>query len=259
MFDWFRRKKQPATFMDAFVQTMYGRNAKKTADVSKAIDLANKELLRGSFALNDVTCLATELSNGPVPYSTHDLAASIALGLLKRVPLEARTGLEEVQLLARLPVVTWMKEGKVVPLLAEAFENTLYKEYDPARLMERQPFPEDHLIRAKIAGLVRMGIADKSIFRDLAKPNCAIVLDSSGNVSFRWISESDEIDDVIGLVPLRQLSSYRELLETCALEIKGGTFDDSFLYGPGAILFDRVAIQALNEMKRFSEDTDKQK
>ncbi len=127
--------------MDAFITTMYGNETKKRADLSKAIHLANTELLLGRFGLNDITSLATDLSNGPVPYSTHDLATAVALGLLRKVPRDARKDLAEVQLTARLTVSTWVTEGKVVPPLAAAFENTLYKDYHPANLTKGSEEP----------------------------------------------------------------------------------------------------------------------
>ena len=119
--------------------------------------------------------------------------------------------------------------------------------------VEETQFPEDHIIRAKIAGLVGATIANNSIIRDTAKPNCAVVLDVYGDVSLRWISESDNVSDVVGFALLSQLSTYRELLEICVQEIKAGTFGDAFLGGPGLILFDRVAIEALNAMKHDSK------
>lgn len=130
IFGWFKRK-QPETHMDAFIKAAYGDKTKNTANLSEAIALANGQLLQGKFDLREITGLATQLNDSPIPYSTCDLAASVALGLLKKVPMDARKGLMEVQLTARLTVVTWMKEGKVAPLLAEAFENTLYKDYHP--------------------------------------------------------------------------------------------------------------------------------
>jgi hypothetical protein len=133
MFGWFKAKKKPATAMDAFVEVTYGRNARKTANVVEAVALASNELLLGRFDKNEITELATALNNGPVPYSTHDLAASIALGLLRKAPKESRKGLFDVQLKARLTVGIWASEGKVVKPLAEAFEQALYKDYQPDR------------------------------------------------------------------------------------------------------------------------------
>lgn len=137
MFGWFKKGKQPATYMDAFVKAIYGSHAQKTANVLEAIELASNELLLGRFDKKEITDLANALADGPMPYSTHDLAAAVALGLLKKIPKELRLDLMEVQLMARTRVTTWVSEGKVVIPLAEAFENTLYKEYHPANLPKR--------------------------------------------------------------------------------------------------------------------------
>jgi hypothetical protein len=122
------------TMMDAFVSSVYGGKKTTTANLSLAIDLVNDELLMGRFQKEEIADLATALNRGPVPYSTHDLAASVALGLLRRAPKERRKELFDVQLQARLTVGSWAAEGKVVPPLAEAFEQTLYKDYHPSAL-----------------------------------------------------------------------------------------------------------------------------
>ena len=255
MFNWFRSKASPRTALDASIQAAYGNNAKRTANPTDAVNLVNIELLRGSFRLNEIVNLAADLARGPVPYSTHDLAVSVALGLLKKVPPESRMPLMEVQMAARLTVANWAKEGKVVPALAEAFEHTLYKDYHPAHLPKQTPFPDAHIIRGKIAGLVQSALSDRSTLLELVKPNCAIVLDTKGGVSLRWLSitDPDADNDIFSFALLRQLSAFKLLLETCAQEAKTGTLDDAFFFGPGRMLFDRLAIEALSEMERFLE------
>ena len=121
--------------MDNVIKSVYGSNANKTANVLDAIALVSSELLRGKFDKKEIADLATALDKGPVPYSTHDLAASVALGLLRKAPKEARKELFDVQLTARLTVGTWAAEGKVAKPLAEAFEQTLYRDYHPDRLV----------------------------------------------------------------------------------------------------------------------------
>lgn len=134
LFKYLAEEPEAETAMDAFVSSIYGDNKRKTADVPTAIALANDELLLGRFAVKDIAELATALNNGPVPYSTHDLAASVALGLLRKAPKERRKELFNVQLQARLTVGTWVTEGKIVAPLAAAFEQTLYKDYHPNAL-----------------------------------------------------------------------------------------------------------------------------
>lgn len=117
--------------MDAFIELAYGKKTKKTADLLEAISLASEELLDGIFKREAVTRIATDLYNGPVPYSTHDLATAVALAILRKVPIEQREQLGGTQMKARLTVGSWLVEGKVVPLLAKAFEDTLYHDYHP--------------------------------------------------------------------------------------------------------------------------------
>lgn len=131
MFGWFKSKRQPVSITDAFIEIVYGKNAKKTAVLSEAISLASEELLDGAFKREDVTRLATDLYNGPIPYSTHDLAASTALGILRKVPIEQREQLMLTQIKARLTVESWLVGRKVEPLLAKSFEDSLYHDYHP--------------------------------------------------------------------------------------------------------------------------------
>lgn len=131
MFEWLKRKKRPGTAIDPFTEATYGSNARTTANVAEAVALATNDLLLGRFDKNEIMALATALNSGPVPYSTHDLAASTALGLLRKVPKEARKELFDLQLKARFTVGAWAAEGKVIIPLAQAFEQTLYKDYHP--------------------------------------------------------------------------------------------------------------------------------
>ena len=129
MFGWLKRKKQ-TTAMDAFVHATYGPDAKKTADLAEAVLLAN-DLVGGKFEHKELSKLASSLNEGPIPYSTHDLAVSTALGLLKQVPRARRAHLMNVQFAARMTVASWATEGRVILPLAAAFEDTLYREYRP--------------------------------------------------------------------------------------------------------------------------------
>lgn len=133
MFGLFRKKRKPANSIEAIVKALYGANPpKKTADVQLAVMLAADELLCGAFDKPAVTRIAEELNGGPIPYSTHDLAASVALNLFKSVLPENRYEMFEIQVAARLTVQSWVKEGKINPLLAQSFEHVLYEGYRPS-------------------------------------------------------------------------------------------------------------------------------
>jgi hypothetical protein len=60
--------------MDSFIKAIYGDNPpQKRADVREAALLASDQLLGGAFDMQAVTGIATQLSEGPILYSTHDL------------------------------------------------------------------------------------------------------------------------------------------------------------------------------------------
>jgi hypothetical protein len=124
-------KKKPRTLLDDLVETVYGDNAKKTADLAEAIALARDQLLGGACDGKEVVSVATRLNDSPFPYSTHDLATFVALHILRETPAEQRKELMLIQLKARMTVLSWTQEGKVVKPLLQAFENTLYEKYNP--------------------------------------------------------------------------------------------------------------------------------
>lgn len=75
----------------------------------------------------ELAILGTKLDSGPIPYSTEDLALSIALNFFKDpayIPL-----LGTAQLMARMTMLDWFGENKVAPLLVKSFEDVLYKTY----------------------------------------------------------------------------------------------------------------------------------
>jgi hypothetical protein len=91
--------------------------AKATAEVSQAAALAADELLGGAFDERELVRIAAELKDLPICCSTYDLAAAVALNVLKSgSPPNRRDAL------ARMTVHEWSREGKIVPALAQAFE-----------------------------------------------------------------------------------------------------------------------------------------
>src|SRR5487761_202362 len=122
MFRFFRRRPR---LIDQAIESVYGANPpERTADVDAAVTLAS-QLLGERFQKEDLASYAKRLSAGPMPYSTHDLGVSVALGIFKDVPTKERMELFDVQLAARMTVLEWAKQRKVNPLLAQAFEHTL--------------------------------------------------------------------------------------------------------------------------------------
>ena len=129
MFGWLRKKK-PTNALDALIVTLYGDPPPpKRADVNSAIQLAHQELLGGAISNREVSDVAAALSSGPIPYSTHDLALSVALHFFKQE--DRIEHLQGAQMNARLLALEWAKDKKVVPMLLGSFEDTLYRLYRP--------------------------------------------------------------------------------------------------------------------------------
>lgn len=120
------KKKQPKTMLDDVIETTYGK-AKKTANLNAAIEMTYKDILLELISKKEITKIATGLFEGPMPYSTEDLAFAVALNFYKRP--ENKELLEETQLIARMKMLECIQGGKVNPMFASAFENTLYKLY----------------------------------------------------------------------------------------------------------------------------------
>jgi hypothetical protein len=126
MFNFFGKKPSA---LDAAIHMIYGPNPpRKSADVQQAANLATS-LLGGRVSFRDIKTTADQLYAGPIPYSTHDLATSVALSFFRRPDLMPQ--LSEVQIAARMQVLDWFKAGYVNPNLARAFEDALYKDYKP--------------------------------------------------------------------------------------------------------------------------------
>ncbi len=122
----FGRKKQE-TAMDGFIKMMYGDPPPpKRANLTEAIGLA-RNLLTGIVDEKDLRLIGVQLHEGPIPYSTHDLALSIALNFFKNPEYIQR--LKTAQLTTRMTMQDWLDKKKVIPMLVESFEASLDKAY----------------------------------------------------------------------------------------------------------------------------------
>lgn len=130
MFGFLKKKQEPANALDAFIRAVYGSPPPaKSARPDEAAQLAQEELLMGIVSKDQVGKVTMELNAGPIPYSTHDLALSVALKFFRHPELVPR--LRNAQLIARLRALEWLQQGKVVPPLVQSFEQVLYKLYRP--------------------------------------------------------------------------------------------------------------------------------
>jgi hypothetical protein len=127
MFEWLRKTKT-RTLLDDFVTAMYGDPPPpKSANVETAVQLAHREMLGCLISEQEIRELASALYEGPIPYTTHHLALSVALNFFRRP--EQLNHLHIVQLRARLIALDWAKEKKIPMHLLSTFEESLYERY----------------------------------------------------------------------------------------------------------------------------------
>jgi hypothetical protein len=131
MFGLFGKKKvTPKNALEELIHTIYGNPPPaKSADLKRAVDIAFDEFLMGTVTKSEILKVAQDLNAGPMPYSTNDLAASIALNFFKQDAL--KESMKEIQLVARMKMLELINEGSINPFLAQSFEDTLYKLYKP--------------------------------------------------------------------------------------------------------------------------------
>ena len=120
-------KKKQETAMDGFIKMLYGDPPPpKRANLSEAVSLA-QNLLTGIVNEKDLRAIGSKLNDGPIPYSTHDLALSIALNFFKNPEYVPK--LKTAQLTTRMTMQDWLDQKKVIPMLVESFESSLDKAY----------------------------------------------------------------------------------------------------------------------------------
>ena len=129
MFGLFNKKKKPKNALEGMIHALYGNPPPRAqrADLSDAINLAHTDLLSEIVDKSEVKADAEALFNGEIPYTTQDLALSVALNFYKKA--KYTSGLAGAQMLARMTVLGWLEEGLVVPILVKTFEDELYVLY----------------------------------------------------------------------------------------------------------------------------------
>ena len=131
MFGIFSKNKKPKNVLDELIFAIYGNPPPpKRANLNQAISMAD-EMLMGIIDVKTISSQVIDLNDGPIPYSTHDLALSTALNFFSKP--EHIPELFEAQIFARMKMLQWAQDALVAPLLAQSFENTLYKLYKPAQ------------------------------------------------------------------------------------------------------------------------------
>jgi hypothetical protein len=125
----FLKKKSPRR-IDQVIAAIYGNTPPpRTANIDAAIHLAHQELLGELVTKTDVARVAKELLDGPMPYSTRDLALNVALHFFRTPELHNR--LKPVNGSARALAQQWARDTRtrIPPRLIESFEDSLNTRY----------------------------------------------------------------------------------------------------------------------------------
>lgn len=123
------KKKPRKTALDAFAELHNQMAPKKgIADTNIAADLAS-ELLRGHVRKEVLFDHGVRLNDGPIAYSTHELASCVAMYFFKR--LENKQDYFVEQIGARQTVRSWYQQGLIQATYLQIFEDTLYKAFKP--------------------------------------------------------------------------------------------------------------------------------
>ncbi len=116
--------------MDEFIHITYGNPPpKRTADDIEAVLIAQDDLMGGIIDIEEVSEYSWELKDSPIPYSTNDLAVSIAVHFFRQE--ENIVFLEDAQLTARIKIFEWLSNGMINIHIAKSFEDILYRLYKP--------------------------------------------------------------------------------------------------------------------------------
>jgi hypothetical protein len=126
----FFTKKKPVDPLEEFIFVVYGNPPPpKTADLEEAINIATDEILMGVVKRQEVQREGEVLYSIPVPYSTHDLALSIATGFFAQS--RYIQSLRDFHVIALIQAIQWAQEGLVVPVWVDKFAEVLSKLYEP--------------------------------------------------------------------------------------------------------------------------------
>lgn len=133
-------KKKPSA-MDATVAAIYGPDAKRTAVLSEATRIAHAELLDRQVSYVSLSEIGSELLNGPMPYSTHDLAVSIALNVRRSASYadNVRRMSREATVNTMGHVKRWEQQGRMVAALSAVYLDACRASLPPETLPQPAP------------------------------------------------------------------------------------------------------------------------
>ena len=125
----FLKMKKPAKASEDANFACYGNSPPlQRANLEEAVTVATDEILMGVVERQEVQGQAETLYSGPVPYSTHDLALSVATNFFRRP--EYIPPLRDFHIIALLQAIQWFRQGLVTPVLVENFEKIICQSYE---------------------------------------------------------------------------------------------------------------------------------
>lgn len=118
------------TAFDSLIHALYGDNSPpRMAILSDSIQIAHDDLLLGIIPLKEVTEVAKTQFESGIPYSTYDLAFSIALYFFKERPVKQDLFMAQLASIGILGDA--VVDGRLNPTLAESFQNYTCTAYHP--------------------------------------------------------------------------------------------------------------------------------
>lgn len=115
------------TLLDEVSDVLYGENAQKSANLDDAIKIAYEEILLKIVPENEVSSLAKALYDGPMAYSTDDLAFAVALNFFKNQMYTEKLRGTTIKTSAMLKNA--IKRGSINPIFADSFDSVMKRLY----------------------------------------------------------------------------------------------------------------------------------
>lgn len=126
-------KPKPKTAMESYVEDVLKIEGRTAVVVAHAVELAAK-LTGGAIPPRALAKHAYALHKGPIGYQNADLGVSTALFFFRDE--RYHDVLAPHQIAARMSLLEPIKKGHINPLVASAFEKSLYDRFSPSRSEE---------------------------------------------------------------------------------------------------------------------------
>ena len=122
------KKLKSKNALDDLIYTMYGNPPPpKTAQLPKAVSIAKEILLQNEVSESEIWAIGIDLNDSPIPYTTHELAFSIAMNFFKKPELRDQFILTHLG--AVLKLAEWVEDNSFNRNLASSYQQALYRTF----------------------------------------------------------------------------------------------------------------------------------